>query len=108
MGGLVMGYVLTVLSLALTAIYLHGMPARLKSAEEAQNKTPDELYFPQPPASQAPASLEPIPNDILYQPPPVDPSELTNAPSSTSSPGSTKSAITAPDAGTNAAPASGG
>jgi hypothetical protein len=105
MGGLIIGYVMTVVTVALTALYLHLTPFHLQLARDAPRKPEVSLDLSQPllppPPHPAVARQTPVPNDILFQPPPVDYSSTVKPSSSKSSDNPTP----APDAGTNAAPA---
>lgn len=104
MGGLIIGYLMTVVTVAVIALYLNLTPFHLKLARDAPPKPEVSLDLSQPllpPRHPAVARQAPVPNDILFQPPPVDYSSTVKPSSSKSSDDSTK----APDAGTNAAPA---
>ncbi len=103
MSGLIIGYIMTVLTLTLTGIYVYEMPA-LVAAEEARTKSEVTIDLNQPllnPHAKTVSKLEPTPDDtILFQPPPVDYSSVTNAPPSKPGPDAKGARTQAPDTGT--------
>jgi hypothetical protein len=103
MGGLVMGYLLTTLSIALTTFYLHKMSDHPQLGHEAQSTALVSSDLSQPPAPISPpaAGQAPVSDEILYQPPPVDYSAVPTTSFSNAD------SMKAPDASTNAAPAPG-
>jgi hypothetical protein len=108
LGGLIIGYLMTVLTVAFAAVHLHLMPFHLKSAAKAPSTPQASVDFSQPLPPQPPpttARQSPVPNDILFQPPPVDYSSAINHASSKSGGDSTEGTTNAPDTGTPAAPA---